>query len=142
MKSIFEIFFKFAKTIRFIPELLSRLTVGYVFAESGWGKLHHLSRTIDYFTSLGIPSPKIQAPMVAGLEFLCGILLVLGLATRLAAIPLIGIMLVAIKMAKWDEVTDISTFVGLSEYLYLVILFWLLAEGAGRLSVDSLLRKK
>ena len=57
-----------------LPPLLVRLSVGVVFAQSGWGKLHDLQRVIDYFTSLGIPYANLQAPFVAGLEFTGGLL--------------------------------------------------------------------
>ena len=142
MKALFEFFVRIVSSLRFIPELLSRFTIGFVFAESGWGKLHHLPKTVEFFTSLGIPYSHIQAPLVGGLEFFCGVLIFLGLATRLASIPLIAILIVAIKTAKADELTGLSAILGISEYLYIIVLFWLLTEGAGRLSVDSLLRKK
>jgi len=121
-----------------IPPLLARLTLGIVFAESGWGKLHNLPRVIAFFTELGIPAPSIQAPFVAGVEFVGGLLLFVGLFTRIAAIPLSVTMLVAIATAKMGDVHSIGDFAGLTEFAYFVILMWLAWEGAGRVSLDAL----
>src|ERR1051325_9033505 len=51
-----------AAKLDWLPGLLSRLTIGGVFIQSGWGKLHHLDKVVQFFTSLGIPAPQIQAP--------------------------------------------------------------------------------
>src|SRR5213593_2333437 len=86
--------------IDWLPPTLARLCVGLVFFNSGWGKLHGLNDVIEYFRSLGIPAPEIQAPFAAGTEFVCGLLLLLGLFTRVASVPLIITMIVAILTAK------------------------------------------
>jgi len=125
-----------------IPPLLARLTLGVIFAESGWGKLHNLPKVIAFFTELGIPAPSIQAPFVAGVEFVGGLLLFVGLFTRLAAIPLSATMLVAIATAKMGDVHSIDDFVGLTEWAYLVLLIWLAWEGAGKVSLDALIGRR
>lgn len=122
-----------------IPELISRIVIGLVFIESGWGKFHDLGKVISYFESLGIPWANLQAPFVAGVELLAGLFILLGLFTRLSSMPLIGIMLVAIKTAKWEEVTDFSSLLGLSEFLYIVILLWLMTQGSKYLAMDTLI---
>jgi putative oxidoreductase len=125
-----------------LPGLLSRLTIGLIFIQTGWGKLHHLDKVIQFFTSLGIPAPQIQAPFVACVEFGCGSLVLLGLFTRIASVPLIGTMVVAILTAKMKDVADVSDFLSLSEYLFIVLLAWLIVKGAGALSVDHILAKR
>ena len=125
-----------------IPPLLARLTLGIIFAESGWGKLHNLPKVIAFFTELGIPAPSLQAPFVAGVEFVGGLLLFVGLFTRLAAIPLSATMLVAIATAKMGDVHSIDDFVGLTEWAYLVLLIWLAWEGAGKVSLDALIGRR
>ncbi|HEV7507876.1 MAG TPA: DoxX family protein [Thermoanaerobaculia bacterium] len=122
-----------------IPPLLARLTLGIIFAESGWGKLHNLPRVIAFFTELGIPAPSIQAPFVAGVEFVGGLLIFIGLFTRIAAIPLSATMLVAIATAKMGDVHSIGDFAGLSEWAYFVLLMWLAWAGAGKVSLDALI---
>ena len=125
-----------------LPGLISRLTIGGIFIQTGWGKLHHLDKVIQFFTSLGIPAPQIQAPFVSGIELGCGSLVLIGLFTRVASVPLIGTMVVAILTAKMKDVADLSDFLSLSEYLFIVLLVWLIVKGAGALSVDHLLAKR
>ena len=125
-----------------VPQLLTRLTLGLLFFRTGWGKLAHLDKTIDYFSSLGIPAAHIQAPFAATTEFLCGGLLLIGLGTRLATIPLSIIMLVAIRTAKWEDITSWLDLFGVSEFLYLLLLIWLEAAGAGSVSIDRWIRTK
>jgi putative oxidoreductase len=80
--------------------------------------------------------------MVAAIEFGCGTLVLLGFFTRIAAIPLIGTMVVAILTAKMKGVADLSDFLSLSEYLFIVLLVWLIVKGAGALSIDYVLAKR
>ena len=82
--------------------LIMRLIVGYVFMLSGWGKLNNLPQMIQNFTEWGIIFPKIMTPFVSGVEFFGGIMLILGLFTRIPAAMLAFTMLVAIKSAKWE----------------------------------------
>jgi putative oxidoreductase len=125
-----------------IPPLLARLTLGVIFAESGWGKLHNLPKVVAFFTELGIPAPSLQAPFVAGVEFVGGLLIFIGLFTRFAALPVSATMLVAIATAKMGDVHSIGDFVGLSEVAYFVLLMWLAWAGAGKVSIDGLLGRR
>jgi len=125
-----------------LPGLVSRLTIAGIFLQTGWGKLHHLDKVTQFFASLGIPAPQLQAPFVATVEFGGGLLILLGLFTRLAAIPLIGTMVVAIATVKIHEVHDYSDFLSFPEYLFIVLLVWLIIKGAGALSVDYFLAKR
>ncbi|MCK6448142.1 MAG: DoxX family protein [Planctomycetes bacterium] len=126
----------------FVP-LFARLVVGLVFTLSGFGKLQHLEKVVEYFRSLGIPAAELQAPFAAGTELVCGVLLLAGLATRLAAVPLIVVMLVALKTAFGAELGAAggplefaNTLFGLAEFLYVVLLAGLVIGGAGRWSLD------
>lgn len=125
-----------------IPELLARLTIGWVFIESGWGKLHNLAKVTEFFESLHIPFASIQAPFVSGVELIAGSMILLGLFTRLAALPLIGTMIVALITAKREEITDISALLASIEFLYIVILVWLVAYGSQCLSVGKVYCKR
>jgi putative oxidoreductase len=89
-----------------------------VFLWSGWGKLNNLPIVIENFVDWGIPFPKILAPFVSGVEFIGGILLLLGLFTRIAAVPLVIVMIVAIISAKWNEVDSLETLLGFDESAY------------------------
>jgi putative oxidoreductase len=125
-----------------LPPLLARLTVGTVFLQSGWGKLHDLEKVIGYFTDLGIPYPTVQAPFVATVELVGGLFLLLGFATRLSCIPLIATMVVAIATALAPDLASWTDIFSLSEFLYIVLMTWLFLSGPGPFSVDQIIRKK
>jgi putative oxidoreductase len=124
-----------------IAPLLTRLIVGFVFMNSGSGKFMNLDRAAEFFASLGIPFPHLMAPFVATVESLAGTLIFLGLGARVAAVPLIGVMTVAIITAKREEIESVRSFFGLPEFLYIALLLWLMAQGAGRVSLDAWLKK-
>ena len=117
----------------------TRLCLGTVFVQSGWGKLHDLPRVVEYFTSLGIPAPGLQAPFVAAVELLGGLLLLGGLFTRAAAVPLAATMVVALVTAKKADVHGLGDLFGTIEFLYLLALGQLAAFGSGPVSLDHFL---
>jgi uncharacterized membrane protein YphA (DoxX/SURF4 family) len=129
--------------LAWLPPLLARVSVGWVFAETGYGKLfNNLSGFISYLESLGIPLAQVQGPMVAGCELVFGALLLIGFLTRIAALPLIGIMVVAILTTKLGDIGSASDLFGISEFLYILLLLYLVIQGAGRVSVDALCKAK
>ena len=117
--------------------LIMRLIVGYVFLLSGWGKLNNLPQIIQNFTEWGIPLPL--TPFVSGVEFFGGIMLLLGLFTRIPAAMLAVVMLVAIKSAKWESVDSLETLLGFEEATYFAAFMWLAIAGPGAASLDRLL---
>jgi putative oxidoreductase len=81
--------------------VLIRFVVGLVFASEGIQKfLYASSQGAGRFAKIGIPAPELMGPFVGVVEIVCGSLLLLGLATRLAAIPLAIDMLVALASTK------------------------------------------
>lgn len=127
--------------ISFVGPMLARLTVGVVFIGTGWGKLHSLPDVTEFFASLHIPAPALQARLAAGTEFFGGILVLVGLLTRFASLPLALTMVVAILTAKRPELTGLSALVGFEEWSYLVFFIWLALVGPGPLSLDALLAR-
>jgi putative oxidoreductase len=119
--------------------LLVRLCLGVLFAQSGWGKLHNLGGTTQFFASLGIPAPGAQALFVSLVELLGGLALIFGLGTRLAALFLGGTMVVAIATAQWSDVEGLASFLTMDETVYGAALVWLAVAGAGKASLDALL---
>ncbi len=93
-----------ARHFAWLAPLFARITVGWVFMWSGWGKLNNLPQITENFIGWGIPFPHVLTPFVSGVEFLGGLLLLLGLFTRIAAPPLVVVMIVAIISAKWDQI--------------------------------------
>jgi len=131
-----------ASALNWLPPTLARVTVGWVFVLSGWGKLHGLPDVVDFFRSLGIPAPELQAPFASGVEFVCGLLLLAGLMTRIACVPLIIVMIVAIATARHEEITSLGALFGFVEYLYIVLMLWIGVAGPGPLSLDAILVKR
>jgi putative oxidoreductase len=131
-----------AEKLRWLPPTLARVTVGWVFLQSGWGKLHDLRTVIDFFASLGIPAPWLQAPFASATELVCGTLILLGLATRYASVPLIITMIVAIATAQKENVQAVPDLFALIEFLYIVVLVWLGVAGPGPLALDHLLARR
>src|SRR5262249_11055952 len=84
----------------------------------------------------------IQAPFAAFMEFLCGVLMLLGLCTRLASIPLSIIMVVAIVTARLAELHSLSDLFGFIEFLYIALALWLGVYGAGPLSLDAVFARR
>jgi putative oxidoreductase len=132
---------KLSKVSWLAPALL-RLTLGVVFIGTGWGKLHSLDKVTDFFTDLHLPAPHFQAVLVASTEFFCGILILIGLLTRLAAIPLAITMIVAILTAKREQLDGFSALLGFEEWSYLVMYLALIFAGPGKLSLDHLLSRR
>jgi putative oxidoreductase len=133
---------RIAAYLQWLAPLAARIVVGEIFITAGWGKLQNLETMIENFTSWGIPFPHILTPFTSGAEFVCGILLMLGLFTRISAGILGVIMIVAIKSVLWGDVDSLDTLFGFSETAYLVIFFWLAIAGAGKLSIDHWLTRK
>ena len=125
--------------LNWLPPTVARFAVGWIFFQSGWGKLHDLGKVTDFFTQLGLPAPAFQAAFTSTTEFVCGSLLLMGLGTRVAAVPLIITMIVAIRTALWDQVDSLGALFGLTEFLYIALLLGLATNGAGPLSIDWLL---
>jgi putative oxidoreductase len=126
----------------FVGPLLARLTIGVAFIESGWGKVNNLDKVTAFFTELGIPAPAFQATFVSWVELVCGTLVLIGLATRLAAVPLICTMIVALITAKAEDIGGVGDLVGLIEFTYIALLAWLVVAGPGLLSLDHLIARR
>lgn len=131
---------RIAHPLRWLAPLVARVTVGYVFVLSGWGKLNNLPKVIESFAGWGIPNAEALAPIVSAVEFGGGILLLLGLCTRIAAVPLAIIMIVTIRAALWGQVVSLESLLGLKELAYLAIFLWLAVAGPGAISLDRVLQ--
>jgi putative oxidoreductase len=128
--------------LAFIAPLLLRVTLGAVFVKTGYDKLSNLGQVTEFFASLGIPMPGFNAALASTTEFVGGILLLIGLATRLAALPMAFTMLIAILTAKRSEIEGITSLLGFEEWSYLVMFLVLALIGAGPLSLDALIARR
>src|ERR1041384_7528477 len=127
--------------------ILVRLIVGAVFLSEGIQKfLFPDAQGVGRFTKIGIPSPEIMAPFVGVCEIVCGVLFLVGLQTRFAAITMIINMLVAISTTKipillkdgfWSMAHEART-----DWSMLLASIFLLIVGAGQWSLDANLAAK
>ncbi len=140
--------------------LLIRLIVGAVFLSEGIQKfLFPAENGVGRFAKIGIPSPEFTAPLVGVVEIVCGALIIVGLVTRLAAIPLIINMIVAIVSTKipillgagfggftlrnvpyygfWGMAHEMRT-----DWAMLLGSIFLLLVGAGTISIDAMMARK
>jgi putative oxidoreductase len=129
------------------PFLLAvRLYWGWQFAQTGWGKLHNIAKITGFFASLNIPFPAFNAHFIAGLEFFGGILLILGLGTRLIGFLMVGNMLVAYWTADREALgsvfSDPGKFYVADPFTFLFASLIVLIFGAGYLSLDYVIAKR
>jgi putative oxidoreductase len=130
------------------PVLLAiRLYWGWQFFQSGKGKLLNLHRTADFFGhDLHIPMPYLSACLASATECCGGLLLLLGLGSRLVSVPLIFTMCVAYVTAEKDALnhvfSDPDKFLSAAPFLFLFACVIVLAFGPGVFSVDWILSKK
>jgi putative oxidoreductase len=128
--------------VRWLALLLGRLAVGLVFMSTGWGKVHNLDNVTHFFEQLGIPAAGFNAVLVGYSELVCGTLLVLGLATRLATIPLAVSMVVAILTAKRADIHGLFDLAGVDEFTYLCVLVMIGILGPGAASLDQVIARR
>jgi putative oxidoreductase len=123
--------------------LVVRLYWGWQFWQAGWGKLQDISKPIGFFTDLGIPFPVFNAWLVSSLECFGGILLMLGLASRLISIPLAIDMTVAYLTADRQALQAIFSepgkFYGADPYTFWFAALIVLIFGPGMVSLDYLI---
>jgi putative oxidoreductase len=126
--------------------LLVRLYWGFQMMQTGWGKLHSLAKVTGFFTSLGIPLPGVNAPFIAALEFIGGILIILGLGSRIVSLLLVADMLVAFWVADREALfsvfSDPDKFYAASPYPFLLAFLIILIFGPGKLALDELIARR
>ena len=120
-----------------------RLYWGWQFFITGRGKLQDIPRIVGFFTDLNIPYPLFNAYFVGSLECFGGLLLLVGLGSRLIALPLAINMIVAYLTAHRDSVLtifqDSDKFVTQGPFLFLMASFIVLFFGPGLFSLDKLI---
>ena len=139
--------FKHAASLLQSPFLLMvRLYWGWQFAQTGWGKLQHLSHVRGFFASIGIPAPSVMAPCIATLEFVGGILLIVGLASRiiglLLALNMMTAYLTTEQPALHSILSDPGKFYNADPFTFLFAALIVLIFGAGAFSLDYLLFRR
>lgn len=126
---------------RWLGPLVVRLVFGYFWLETGIAKVQNLDGFTQRFVGWGIPHPAFNAALSAWTELLGGLLLMLGLFTRLVSIPMIINMIVALALVVSGHLMSLDDYVEADEVLYITIFFWFLIAGPGRISLDTLIAR-
>lgn len=131
-----------AESLQSLLLLAIRLIFGYRFFTSGIGKFGNIDDVSSYFSELGIPFPEWNAYFVASAETIGGILLLLGLCTRPAALLLTLVMLTALGTAHVDAIKNILNdpynFAQQAPFSFLLACLFLFAFGPGKIAIDSI----
>lgn len=127
--------------------LVIRVFWGWQFAQSGWGRLHHLDTATGFFASLGVPAPHFTCIAISLLELIGGIFLIAGFATRFIGLLLAGDMIVAYLLSDHQAVrslfsSDPTRFYNADPFTFLYASLIALIFGAGRYSVDYFIWRK
>jgi putative oxidoreductase len=125
--------------------LLCRLYFGWIFFSAGIGKLNNIDEFVELLKSYHLYAPTFQAYVAALIEVIGGSFLIIGLASRLVAIPLIIVMMTAYSTVHIESIksifSDPALFVAQSAFNPLLITFFIFSFGPGRYSLDFLLEK-
>jgi putative oxidoreductase len=127
--------------------ILIRILVGAVFLSEGIQKFLFASELgAGRFAKIGIPNPEFFGPFVGAFEIICGSLVLLGLFTRLALVPLLIIISVAILKTKLASLPEkgfwVTAHEGRTDFSILLSILYLFAVGAGAWSIDARLMRK
>ncbi|MEI8124253.1 MAG: DoxX family protein [Parachlamydiaceae bacterium] len=128
--------------------LAVRLFWGWEFIKTGVGKFTDIHVIATYFDSIGLPFPLMNAYAAASIEVVGGACLLVGLASRLISLPLMGTMIVALLTAHHEATfaifDDPVTFVNQLPFTFLMAALIVFVFGPGRFSVDHVIgdRKK
>jgi putative oxidoreductase len=141
----YALFLKAANSLQSPLLLAVRLYWGWQFWQTGYGKLTNIPHVVEYFTSLGIPAPTLNAYFNGVLETGGGILLALGLGSRLIALPLVadmfGAYVIADREALGSIFSDPGKFYNADPYTFLFASLLILVFGPGWFSVDTLIAR-
>ena len=138
--SLLSLFISTAQRLADLPPLIFRLILAYGFYEPAMTKWKNIAGVAEWFGSMGIPFPTMNAYMAASTEALGVVLLTLGLGTRLISVPLMVVMVVAVVTVHWSNGFACGKNGFEIPFYYFFMLFSLLVTGAGRVSVDAYLK--
>lgn len=125
-----------------IPLLFIRLALAYGFYMPATMKWGNISGIAEWFGGMEIPFPVLNAYLAASTEMAAVVLLPLGLATRIISIPLIFTMIVAIITVHWSNGFNAGDNGFEIPLYYMLMLFVLLTNGAGKFSIDNLIKRR
>lgn len=141
LQALVSPFIKLGEWLQNYLLLAIRLIWGALFLVPGWSKLVDIKATAEGFAKLGIPNSDIGAYLAGGAEFFGGLLLILGLFSRIAAIPLIITMIVAYATVHFGAFSQLSidpqAVFKEPPFNFLMAALLVLCFGPGKFSLDS-----
>ena len=141
VEKYYQLFVRASSSLQSPFLLAVRIFWGWQFVETGWGKLNDIGKVIQFFTSLGIPLPVLNAWFVSALEFGGGLLLIAGLGSWLIALPLAIDMVVAYITADREALLSVFSnpdrFMGAAPFTFLIASLIVLIFGPGRIALDA-----
>jgi putative oxidoreductase len=145
VRALYASFVKIVSSAQSPFLLVVRLYWGWQISQNGWAKLHNLPHVTEFFASLGLPAPGPTAIFVSSTELVVGILLALGLLSRVAALALTVDMTMAYvtgdRAALLSFFSDPGKFYNADPYTFLFAALLILIFGPGKISLDALLER-
>lgn len=151
MSTLVNLYARFVRLLNYLqcPLLLAiRIYWGLQFMQDGWGKLTHLGRVTEFFTSLNLPAPHATATLVATVELVGGILFLCGIASRLVSLVLFVNMTMAYLSVPDDRtnffhiLSNPSDFYGATPYTYWFAALLILIFGPGWVALDTIVLRR
>ena len=142
MVAIYNKISEYMENLKDIPLLLMRLVLAYGFYEPAMMKLNNFESIVEWFEGMGLPFARLNAYMATGTELAGFVLLTLGLFTRAISVPLIIVMLVAIKTVHLVNGFQAGSNGYEIPLYYMIMLFTLLVYGSGKFSLDHIFKNK
>ncbi len=142
MKKLLSIFDTVSNSLKSVPPLLFRLVLAYGFYSPAMMKWADIQSISGWFESMNYPFPVLNAYLAATIELAGVVLLALGLGTRIIAIPLIIVMLVAIFTVHIGNGFDAGDNGYEIPLYYILMLFYLFVNGPGKWSIDGLIKQQ
>jgi putative oxidoreductase len=145
IERLYAVFLKVMNSLQSPLLLAIRLYWGWQISQNGWGKLHNLPHVTEFFQSLGLPAPAFTATFVSSFEFIAGILLALGLLSRIAALGLFIDMTTAYltsdRQAFTSFFSDPNKFVAADPFIFWFFALLILIFGPGKFALDTLIAR-
>ena len=140
IQKLYDLLVRVASRLQSPFLVIVRVYWGWQIAQNGWGKLHNLAHVTEFFARLGLPLPGPTATFVATFEFVGGILLAVGLFSRIAALGLVIDMTTAYITADREAIfsffSDPGKFYNADPFIFLFLGLLILIFGPGKFSID------
>ena len=147
IERLYALFVRIMNSLQSPLLFVIRVYWGWQISQNGWGKLHNLAHVTEFFQSLGLPAPGATAVFVSSFEFVGGILLAIGLLSRIAALGLFIDMTTAYITADReafmsflpDFYSGSSKFVAADPFIFWFAGLLILILGPGKFALDTLI---